>query len=455
MQTYLFYDTETTGLNESFDQILHFAAIRTDLQLKELARYELKIKLNPDVIPAPRAMITHRMNFDDLQNGISEYQAAQQIHQWVNEPGTISLGYNTLEFDDEFLRFLFFRNLLPVYTHQFKNNCSRMDLYPMAIMYYLFKNTNINWPEKNNKISFKLEDLNAANQFVSGRSHHAMIDVEVTLALARQMQKQPEMWQHVANYFNKQADEKQVQPLQQNMVLMVYSKLGFDKRYQSPVVFIGQRLHYKQLLWLQLDNETLTQTTEENINTIKYIYTKKLGEPPFILPARFLEQLNPDRLFLAKENQQWLQHHTDLFQKIKKFQTEYRHPLYPNTDVSASLYLNGFWTVEEEHWCRAFHAANPKEKAALTEKINNVRLKTLAVRILGRHFRECLTHSQAEQFETYLKQETIFDYQNNPRLTVQSALEDIIECRKQLIIDTEQLAILDKLELFLNQTKEN
>ena len=46
MQTYLFYDLETTGLNKSFDQILQFAAIRTDLNLKELKRYELKIKLN-------------------------------------------------------------------------------------------------------------------------------------------------------------------------------------------------------------------------------------------------------------------------------------------------------------------------------------------------------------------------------------------------------------------------
>ena len=152
MQTYLFYDIETTGLNESFDQILHFAAIRTDLQLKELERYELKVKLNPDVVPSPQAMITHRMDFNEIYNGISEYQAAQQIHQWVNQPGTISLGYNTLEFDDSFLRFLFYRNLLPPYTHQFKNNCSRMDLYPIAVMYYLFKNTSIEWPEKNGKL---------------------------------------------------------------------------------------------------------------------------------------------------------------------------------------------------------------------------------------------------------------------------------------------------------------
>jgi len=40
-KTYLFYDTETTGLNKSFDQVLQFAAIRTDLDLNEIERHEL------------------------------------------------------------------------------------------------------------------------------------------------------------------------------------------------------------------------------------------------------------------------------------------------------------------------------------------------------------------------------------------------------------------------------
>ena len=38
--TYLFYDLETTGLNPCFDQVLQFAAIRTDLSLNEIERHE-------------------------------------------------------------------------------------------------------------------------------------------------------------------------------------------------------------------------------------------------------------------------------------------------------------------------------------------------------------------------------------------------------------------------------
>ena len=40
-RTYLFYDIETSGLNKCFDQVLQFAAIRTDLELHELEHYEI------------------------------------------------------------------------------------------------------------------------------------------------------------------------------------------------------------------------------------------------------------------------------------------------------------------------------------------------------------------------------------------------------------------------------
>src|SRR5689334_3451523 len=129
-KTFLFYDIETTGLNKCFDQVLQFAAIRTDLNLHELERHEINVRLNPDVIPSPQALLTHRIPIHETQQGIPEITAIKKIHALFNQPGTISLGYNTLGFDDEFLRFSFYRNLLEPYTHQYANNCNRMDLYP-------------------------------------------------------------------------------------------------------------------------------------------------------------------------------------------------------------------------------------------------------------------------------------------------------------------------------------
>jgi exodeoxyribonuclease-1 len=39
---YVFYDTETTGTDTTFDQILQFAGILTDVDLNELDRFETR-----------------------------------------------------------------------------------------------------------------------------------------------------------------------------------------------------------------------------------------------------------------------------------------------------------------------------------------------------------------------------------------------------------------------------
>ncbi|MCK5876896.1 MAG: exodeoxyribonuclease I, partial [Candidatus Marithrix sp.] len=75
MSNYLFYDLETTGLNKAFDQVLQFAAIRTDIMFNEIERHNIIIKLRPDVIPTPQATITHRISIADSMQGLCEFEA--------------------------------------------------------------------------------------------------------------------------------------------------------------------------------------------------------------------------------------------------------------------------------------------------------------------------------------------------------------------------------------------
>jgi exodeoxyribonuclease-1 len=460
LQTYLFYDIETTGLNKAFDQVLQFAAIRTDLDLQEIDRYEIKIKLNPDIIPSPYALITHHIGLKESAKGISEFTAIKQIHAYLNHPGTISLGYNTLGFDDEFLRFSFYRNLLPPYTHQFANQCSRMDLYPITLMYHLFKPDMIKWPSIEGKTTLKLEYLNSVNQLVSGRAHDAMVDVEATLALARRFFAEREMWNYLKDSFNKKIEQERLQPLQKKVIALMIDGRLRDYAYQAPILYIGQHRHYKnQLLWLQLDSPELTKVTKENITTTTRVTNKKLGEPYFILPLkeRFTTQLHPERVTLAENNKQWLEENPDKFKIICDYYTDYQYPTYPNTDAEASLYLNGFYSAEEERFCRLFHSASPTEKAKLTEQLPFSKLKTLALRILGRHFPDSMHKTQYEEFNAYMQQvnptnseEAIIDFQGKKRTTPTKALQEIVDIKKEKLLSDNQVALLNELESYLH-----
>ena len=54
---YVFYDTETTDVSTAFAQILQFAAIKTDDDLNEIERFEIRCRLLPHIIPSPKALL--------------------------------------------------------------------------------------------------------------------------------------------------------------------------------------------------------------------------------------------------------------------------------------------------------------------------------------------------------------------------------------------------------------
>lgn len=430
--TFLFYDIETTGLNKAFDQVLQFAAIRTDQMLNELERHEFFVQLNADVIPSPKAMITHHLSLKDIAKGHNEYDAIKKIHAMMNQPGTISVGYNTLGFDDEFLRFSFYRNLLSPYTHQFANGCGRMDIYPMAVMYYLFKNEMLKWPS-----NFKLENINALNQLVSGRAHHAMVDVEATLALAKIFFDDRIMWNHVTGYFNKRKDEERITALKTG--LAIDGIFGADKNYQSPVLYLGNHLHYKnQSIWLRLDQEDFSTLTPES----RYVVRKKCGEPSFIIPIK-PKYVSVEKQKLVDANLEWLSAHPAELKAISHYHLHFQYPTYPSVDVEASLYLNGFMTTPEQHFCQQFHAKSVEDKIPLVEKFQASPLKILATRILGRHFSKNTFFDEYMQKVNPLDEENaLIDYRGQKRLTPKAALAEISRMNSEETLTDEQRVLL-------------
>ena len=190
--TFLWHDYETFGLNPRRDRPSQFAGIRTDAELNEVGE-PLMLYCQPanDYLPDPAScLITGITPQHCLQHGIAEHAFAAQIEQVLAQPGTIGVGYNTLRFDDEVTRHLFWRNLIDPYAREWQNDCGRWDLLDVVRMAYALRPEGIQWPIKQDgphigKPSFTLEDLARANGLLHEAAHDALSDVRATIALAR------------------------------------------------------------------------------------------------------------------------------------------------------------------------------------------------------------------------------------------------------------------------------
>lgn len=186
--TFFWHDYETFGLNPRRDRPAQFAGIRTDAELNEVGQ-PLMLYCRPanDYLPDPAScLITGITPQHCLQNGVAEHAFAARIEQALAEPDTIGVGYNTIRFDDEVTRFMFWRNLIDPYGREWQNDCGRWDLLDVVRMAYALRPDGIQWPlREDGKPSFKLEDLARANGLLHEAAHDALSDVRATIALAR------------------------------------------------------------------------------------------------------------------------------------------------------------------------------------------------------------------------------------------------------------------------------
>lgn len=466
-ETFLFYDTETTGLSRAFDQILSFAAIRTDDGLNEIERFEIELKLRPDVVPSPRAMVVNGIRPARFVAGVCEVEALRAIHAQVNRPGTVSIGYNSIGFDDEFLRFGFHRNLLPPYTHQFANGCRRMDLLPLTLMAWLHRRSLLRWPELDGKASLRLEDIGAANGLFSGRAHAAMADVEASVRLARLLIRDETLWAYLDGCFRGDTDAARCGELPAAFTtargphpfgLLVASEFGTRNAFQAPVLFIGHSIPYpKQSLWLRLDLPALRETRPDAPGPTTWVVRKRYGEPGILLPPheRYLERLSPERREVMQANTRWLESRPDVLEAVARHYCEFRYPFIPDLDPDAALYQNGFLPRSDELLCREFHAAALPDKAAVAERLTNRDAKVLARRVLFRNYPDAVPPSWSDEAAVHHDRigagAVVSDHTGTPRTTPRQALAEIRSLRGEPGAAADRLRLLDELEQYIRE----
>lgn len=204
---FVFYDTETTGISTDFDQILQFAAIKTDSDLNELDRIEMRCRLLPHVVPHPGALKVTGMSIARITDPAlpCHYEMIRAVRAKLAEwSPAIFVGYNSMSFDEHLLRQALFRTLHPPYLTNSDGN-NRADALTLVQAASRFAPDCLQIPVgPKGAAVFKLDRVAPANGFAHDNAHDALADVEATIHLARCVKdRAPDCWNRFVRFSSK------------------------------------------------------------------------------------------------------------------------------------------------------------------------------------------------------------------------------------------------------------
>ncbi|QJC32607.1 exodeoxyribonuclease I [Enterobacteriaceae endosymbiont of Donacia dentata] len=450
---FLFYDYETFGLNPIKDRIAQFACIRTNINLKIIGKpIILYCKLSNDYLPDPKSMIIHNISLDLINlKGQTECKFASNINKIFSLPNTCILGYNNINFDDEFSRFLFYRNFYDPYSWFWKNNNSRWDILSLVRACYVLRPDGINWPKKNNIPIFNLEkiaSLNNIKNLYSKNAHDALSDVYTTISITKLIKKkQPLLYKYFLKYRNKKKLIKKID-LSKIQIFIHISSIYKNKNNNisciTPLfwhpknknILISFNLVNNVYDFLQIIKNT--QIYKKNI--FSYIQLINFNKFPLLLPVNILKKQDLKRLkfkiifyiknfFILKKN----------FFKIKKIikyiflnfkQKNEETNIY---NVDEQLYKN-FFSNEDLFKFKKIH--NKKKTIInLNEFIfKDIRANILLFKYKARNFPFTLSKIEKKTWDIYIKNIFNKKFFNNYNYEIKKLLQKELYNKQILVL---------------------
>jgi len=444
--SFLFYDLETFGQDPRRTRIAQFAGIRTDADLNIIeAPVSFYVKPADDLLPSPIAtLITGITPQHALSAGVTEAEAFARINDLMAQPGTCSLGYNTLRFDDEFVRHGLFRNFYDPYEREWRNGNSRWDLLDMMRLLHALRPDGIVWPQREDgATSFKLEHLATANNVRQGDAHEALSDVHATIGLAKLFkQAQPRLWDYALKLRDKRfvgslLDVDAMQP-----VLHISMRYPAQRMCAAPVLplarhpFINNRIIAFDL---EGDIEPLLDLPPETIAARLYTRAADMAEGEQRVPLKEVHlnkvpalvawnhlrpadhaRLGIDPAAIEANAERLRQIGPALAEKVRQVYSGERS-LAPS-DVDASLY-DGFLADGDKSLMARIRTSPPAELASFAERLRDPRMPELLFRYRARNYPDTLDTTERSRWNDYRRQRLLGDAslgeQTLPQFTAQ------------------------------------
>lgn len=408
-QTFFFYDLETSGLDARADRIMQFAGQRTDMNLEPIGDpVNILVKMSEDTLPNPGAiMVTKITPQSTLSDGFTEAEFCKYVMDEIFTAGTIAVGYNSIRFDDEFMRHIFWRCFYDPYEWQWKDNRSKWDLLDVVRMTRALRPEGINWPvTPEGKATNRLELITKENGIVHEHAHDALSDVEALISVTRLIkEKQPQLYE----FLLKARDKRAVQQLVnlQKPVPFVYSNGRYSSANdKTSVAYPIAPAKNGNVLVFDLRYNLDEVLANKDAKLFPIVKELKYNHCPAVAPLGVLEKENGwEKIKLTKEqiekNKKSLLAHPEFIEKMRT-ENENREEFPPAVDSESALY-DGFLDTADKTSCNAVRRATMNDLADFHPDFHDPRLPDLLLHYKARNFERTLTESEHAKWEEYRK----------------------------------------------------
>lgn len=458
--TYFFYDLETTGLNPRDDRVMQFAGQRTDMNFQPIGEpYNLLVAVNDDTLPSPYAlMVTGVTPQETVADGYTEAQFAKLFMEEIATPDTIILGYNSIRFDDEFMRALLWRNFYDPYEWSWKDGRSRWDMLDVVRMTRALRPDGIKWPTVDGKAVNKLELLSKENSLEHEKAHDALSDVVALIGVTKLIaEQQSQLFQ----YLLKLRDKKEIQKLVNldDKQPFVYASGRYDAEFNKATVAMPLAaadygnvfvydLRHDPTLWIEKSEKELadivfTPYAERGDDYVK-LPAKKLqyNRAPAVAPVAVLEKedgwqkLQLD-MATIEQHRALLLAHPDFAERVANVLL--KKPDWPAIpDAEGKLY-DGFVSDRDKLRAEVLRNTSEQELKKYNPEFEDGRMIELFPRYMARNFPRVATTEQLAAYEAW----------RSARLQAKAPrfMQDLQAVAKTELTD-HQLYVLEELKLW-------
>ena len=470
--SFLFYDLETFGADPRRTRIAQFAAIRTDAVLNEIDEpISFFVQPADDLLPSPFAtLITGITPQQALRDGVNEAEAFARIVEEMARPETCSVGYNSLRFDDEFIRFGLFRNFHDPYEREWRGGNSRWDLLDVMRLAHALRPDGLVWPLRDDgATSFRLEHLATANGVREGDAHEALSDVRALIGLARKLRAaQPKLWDYALRLRDKRFAAQMLDIVAMTPVLHVSQRYPASRLSAAPVVPLARHPRIdNRVIVFDLDGETddLLALDADAISDRLYTPTADLPEGvtrialkevhlnrcPALISWEHLrdadfERLRIDAPLVLQRAERLRAAGPVLAEKIRRVYANER--VHEPADADASLY-DGFITDGDKRRCNEVRATPPALLGARDFGFADPRLVELLFRYRARNWPATLTSDEHERWDAY-RRRRLDEPAGLSESTFAQFRDEIAQLRAARAEDGTAQTLLDQLAAWAN-----